>query len=286
MILCNTIRKIRKEVDKAKSRGMTIGLVPTMGFLHEGHLHLVDMIRQYADFVIVSIYVNPTQFEPNEDLDTYPRDRDGDFEKLKKRHVDAVFFPDDEIMYPSPYYSYVVVEDIANILCGASRPGHFRGVTTIVTKLFNIIQPGFAVFGEKDFQQLAIIEKMTTDLNMPVKIIGAPIMRESDGLAMSSRNKYLNDQHRREATILYRSLQLAKNIFEKGETETKTIMQQMRDLIEANSSGKIDYIEFFDAKTLTLKNKADDYTRVALAVYFGKTRLIDNTPIKTKDRHE
>ena len=283
MILCKTIREIRKEVDKAKTSGLTIGLIPTMGFLHEGHLQLVDKIRKYADFVIVSIYVNPTQFEPGSDLSTYPRDTEGDLEKLKKSHVDVVFFPNDEIMYPSPYYSYVVVEDITNILCGTSRPGHFRGVTTIVTKLFNIIQPDFAIFGEKDFQQLAVIKRMTADLNMPVKIIGAPIVRESDGLAMSSRNKYLNDQHRREATILYQSLQLAKNIYRKGETGSRTIIQQMRSLIEANSSGKIDYIELIDSKTLTLKDKVDDYSRVALAVYFGKTRLIDNSPFKTKD---
>lgn len=254
----------------------TIGLVPTMGFLHEGHLQLVDIAKKYADKVIVSIFVNPTQFGPNEDLDRYPQDFDGDRKKLDERNVDAVFYPSRESMYPLPYHSYIDVEEISDKYCGASRPGHFRGVATIVAKLFNIVQPQIAVFGEKDFQQLAIIKQMVKDLNFPVRIIGGPIIREKDGLAMSSRNKYLSPEEREDSVKIFESYAVAKDLYTSGVKDVQQLKTAVRKKISEAKNAQIDYIEFVDRDTLEVQDTADQKTRILLAVYFGKTRLIDN----------
>ena len=232
--------------------------------------------------ILVSSYIK-TQFGPNEDFDRYPRDFERDERLCRQEGVSAVFYPSNEEMYTPIHKTYITTEDLSNVLCGRSRPTHFRGVTTIVGKLFNIIQPHIAVFGQKDAQQAVIIKRMVEDLNFPVQIIVAPIVRETDGLAMSSRNKYLTPQQRREANVLFRSLKLAEKEYAAGNNDFTAIKQKMRQLIETESSGKIDYIEAVDANTLEAPNPETGDTLVALAVYFGATRLIDNTILKKRN---
>jgi pantoate--beta-alanine ligase len=279
MKIAGTVKEVSQAVKKARLKGKSVGFVPTMGYLHKGHLSLVELARKKTDYLVVSIYVNPTQFSPNEDLDSYPRDPERDEKLLREAHTDLLFFPDNQIMYPSPYRTYVEVEEITRYLCGKSRPGHFRGVATIVAKLFNIVRPDISVFGEKDFQQLAVIRQMVKDLNFPVEIIGGPIIRENDGLAMSSRNKYLSPDERGEAVILYQSLLKATEMFRNGERSAKEIKEVMSGMISGKEHARIDYIEIVDSQTLEPKDFLDSNTRIALAVFFGKTRLIDNMAV-------
>lgn len=271
------IRSLVKEIEATKRQGKTIGFVPTMGCLHDGHLSLIRKARRDADCVVVSIFVNPTQFGPNEDLKKYPRDIKRDLGLLRASGVDIVFTPGIKSLYPDKFSTYVDVEDLTNGLCGASRPGHFRGVTTIVVKLFNIIKPDIAYFGQKDAQQAILIKKMVHDLNMDIKIKIIPIVREKDGLAMSSRNKYLSSHERKKALSLNRSLESAKVLYRKGERDSYKIIKKMQGMIPQNNGTKIDYIDVVDIEDLKPVKRISGKTLVALAVKVGKTRLIDNT---------
>ncbi|MEO0076526.1 MAG: pantoate--beta-alanine ligase [candidate division WOR-3 bacterium] len=274
---------MQKIADAIHRQGKIIGFVPTMGYLHEGHLSLVRIARRKSDYVIVSIFVNPTQFGPHEDFARYPRDFERDKRLLIKENVDYLFYPTVKSMYPQNYKTYVEVKDFSDVLCGKSRPGHFKGVTTIVAKLFNIVKPDLAVFGQKDAQQAIIIKQMTDDLNFPTKIIIAPTVRETDGLAMSSRNVYLTPVERRQASILYQSLQHAKKMIENGERDSRKIIAVIRELINYMPDANIDYIAIVDAKTLMpVEQIKKGEILIALAVKFGKARLIDNIIIRPK----
>jgi pantoate--beta-alanine ligase len=257
-----------------------VGLVPTMGYLHEGHLSLVRAARRDNAAVAVSIFVNPTQFGPNEDLARYPRDEARDLSLLEAEGVDAVFAPDSVEMYPEGYSTYVSVEGLTQRLEGASRPMHFRGVTTVVAKLFNIVQPDRAYFGRKDAQQLAVIRRMVRDLDMAVEIVAMPIVRESDGLAMSSRNAYLTPDQRTAASVLALSLSLAERMYDDAERAASRIRAAMEELIRREPLAQIDYISIADAETLDELDLVDRNTLVSLAVRFGATRLIDNTVLR------
>lgn len=261
--------------------GKRVGFVPTMGYLHDGHLSLVAKSNQQCEITVVSIFVNPSQFGANEDLSTYPRDLDRDLALLEQHQVDYVFFPTEAMMYPQGFRTWVNVEDISTILCGASRPGHFKGVATVVAKLVNLVNPDYMYMGEKDFQQVVVLETMLRDLDFHTKIVRCPIVRETDGLAMSSRNKYLNKSERKEALCLSKSIALAQSLYKQGETSTKAITTRMADLIQ-KANGKIDYIEIVESKTLQTMDVADIDSRVIIAVYIGKTRLIDNDKITSE----
>ena len=275
MKIIKNIPALRNELKQYRGNKI-IGLVPTMGYFHDGHLCLMDRANKEADIVVVSLYVNPTQFGPNEDLDVYPRDFERDERLAKEHEVDIIFYPDNVEMYPADFKTFVYTEDLSRKLCGKSRINHFRGVTTIVAKLFNIIQPDLAVFGQKDHQQAIILQRMVEDLNIPVKMIIAPIIREKDGLAMSSRNKYLSYQEREEAVILSTALQNAKAAVEKGETSAATVRQQIIDLISTSPLAKIEYVEIVNNKNLNTVKTITTGTFAAVAVYYGQTRLIDN----------
>lgn len=265
-------------------RGKTIGFVPTMGFLHEGHLSLMRQARKENDVVVVSIFVNPTQFGPNEDLDRYPRDPEGDFAKCASVGADIVWMPTTDSMYAEDHSTTVQVRDLTEHLCGASRPGHFDGVTTIVNKLFNRIRPDRAYFGQKDYQQLAVIRRMVRDLDMPVDVIGLPIVRDADGLALSSRNKYLSAAHRQDALLLSKALTQAKVRWRQGERDADALIQGMRDTIDAGQHTRVDYIELVDADTLrSLRTTPSENPVAALAVFVGETRLIDNARLDEAD---
>ncbi|MCM0082229.1 pantoate--beta-alanine ligase [Geomonas sp. Red32] len=253
-----------------------IALVPTMGYLHEGHASLMVEARKRARIVVASIFVNPTQFGVNEDLDSYPRDLERDTRVASEAGVDIIFAPTAAEMYPSGYQTYVNVEELTTHLCGASRPGHFRGVTTVVSKLFNIVMPRVAIFGKKDFQQLAVIKRMAKDLNMDVEIVGMPIVREHDGLALSSRNVRLDTTQRRSALSLSRSLRVAKEALRGGEQSVAALKKAVAEVIEAEPMAEIDYLEFRDPDTLLELEQADERTLLALAVRIGSVRLIDN----------
>lgn len=253
----------------------TVGFVPTMGYLHEGHVSLVKQAKTENDFSAVSIFVNPTQFGPKEDFKTYPRDIDRDLALLKP-YTDIVFIPSDKEMYPDGYNTWVEVQGITDMLEGAVRPGHFKGVTTVVNKLFNIIEPTKSYFGQKDAQQVAVIKKMVKDLNMPLKVVVCPTMREKDGLAMSSRNTYLTPEMRQNATLLYKSLTKAKEMYRGGERDADKIKQTMTGIIKSQPIGIIDYISIADNETLREIKKIEKPALISMAVKFGKTRLIDN----------
>ncbi len=272
---------VRRLCDDHRGRGQRVGLVPTMGYLHEGHLSLVRHARRLADYVVVSIFVNPTQFGPHEDLDHYPKDLPADLALCQQEGVDLVFTPEPEVMYPKTHPTTVEVEGLSQGLCGARRPGHFRGVCTVVTKLFNIIGPCVAVFGDKDYQQLQVIRRMAVDLDQPVEVVGSPIIREPDGLAMSSRNAYLTHQERRAATCLFRSLEaIQQQTLATGTLSAKQAISLAREIIEAEEGTQIDYIEVRDAEALTLSDTVGQSGAVvALAVRIGRTRLIDNRVI-------
>jgi pantoate--beta-alanine ligase len=254
----------------------SVGFVPTMGYLHEGHLALVNRARIENSAVIVSIYVNPTQFGPREDFGAYPRDLNRDLELLRGEGVDIVFVPSDEEMYPSEFSSWVDVGKVTGRLEGASRPGHFRGVATVVAKLFNIVQPTKAYFGQKDAQQTVVIKRMVADLNMGIEIVVVPTVRESDGLAMSSRNSYLSPEERQAATILFKALTLARQLRQGGEKEAGKIRRQMTSLIQEEHLAQIDYVSIADTETLEELSLIDHPALASLAVRVGKTRLIDN----------
>ncbi len=272
------LEDVRRECDRHRQAGHRIGLVPTMGSLHPGHLSLIQRAQQLADVIVVSIFVNPAQFGPDEDLDRYPRDLHADLAQCRAAGVDVVFSPAPTEMYPQGYQTYVEVEKVSQGLCGARRPGHFRGVSTVVAKLFNIIGPCIAVFGEKDYQQLQVVRRMVLDLNQPVEIVGCPIVREADGLAMSSRNAYLQPSERAAATCLYRALQAVRQrTSAQGSLSAADAIFLVRRIIEAEPGARIDYIEVRDAESLEPRDQlGEGKSLLALAVYFAQTRLIDN----------
>lgn len=275
---------IAKTTDELKSlinaipSGRSIGLVPTMGFLHAGHLSLVHRAREENDVVVMSIFLNPTQFGPQEDLDSYPRDFKGDVEKAMEAGVDIIFAPTPEVMYPEGYETYVeVTGDRTKVLCGKTRPGHFRGVTTVLTKLFHLTRANRAYFGLKDAQQFSVVRRMVEDLNFPIEVIPCPIVRDEDGLALSSRNAYLSLEERQEALVLNRSLRQARELVAAGEHDAETILNAVRHAIEASPLADVEYVEMVDLNTMKSVSTADEDTLLAVAVRFGKTRLIDNT---------
>jgi len=278
--IIRTIEEMKEFSKKIKESGKSIGFVPTMGYLHEGHLSLVRKAKEENDTVVTSIFVNPTQFAPTEDLDQYPRDEKGDSAKLKKEGVAAIFIPTIKEIYPAEYQTYVEVTELTKNLCGKSRPTHFRGVTTIVLKLFKIVNPDRAYFGKKDYQQFRVIEKMCKDLNFDVKIVSCPIVREKDGIAMSSRNKYLTEEERRDAIILYQALEKGKEIILNGERNSSKIIQTMKNMIRSKKTlKKIDYVSIVDLYTLKDLHYVDRNILIAVAAHFGKVRLIDNIEV-------
>src|SRR4030095_6050420 len=254
---------------------LTVSLVPTMGALHAGHLSLLGPARE-KDRVVVSIFVNPTQFGPHEDLQRYPRPLKQDLSLLKERGVDAVFLPSVSEIYPEGYRTFVTVDDLSSRLCGVSRPGHFRGVATVVLKLFNIVRPHRAVFGQKDAQQTIILRRMVRDLNLDVELIVQPIIREPDGLALSSRNQYLNPEERKAATVLFRSLEFARQDSLRGQHRADGLLSGVRDLVESEPLARLDYAELVSADDLSPLDEVTTHALLALAVFIGKTRLIDN----------
>jgi pantoate--beta-alanine ligase len=272
-----SIKRMQSTARRIVADGRTIGLVPTMGYLHDGHLSLVAKAKKAADFVIATIFVNPAQFSASEDLSTYPRDEKGDLKKLREAGTDIVFMPDSASMYPDEFQTYVSVDKLTQGLEGKSRPTHFRGVTTVVTKLFNIVRPDVAVFGMKDFQQAAVLKQMVRDLAFPIKMIVAPTMRERDGLAMSSRNRYLNEAQRWEAVCLYYALRSAKAMVKSGITDAAKIKREMLSVIKATCpSAMIDYIAFNDLDSLVRCSRVTRNTVCSLAVKVHGIRLIDN----------
>lgn len=273
---------LRRAVAEARRGGRSIGLVPTMGALHAGHLSLIEAARNENDYVVVTIFVNPTQFGPNDDLSRYPRTLERDLELCGKAGVDLVFHPQPEVIYPPGYRSFVEVTDLQDVLCGASRPGHFRGVATVVLKLFNLVQPDRAYFGQKDAQQVRIIVQMVRDLDVPVEVRVCPIVREADGLALSSRNEYLGSEERRRATVLYRTLTEARRGIEAGECDAAKVRQAMAEQIAAVPGAALDYAAVVDSDSLQALGRIEVGRPVllALAVRFGGTRLIDNMLIQ------
>lgn len=280
MTVVEKISEIKPLIDKYKKENKTIGFVPTMGYLHEGHISLVKSSVQDNSITIISIFVNPAQFGPNEDFDRYPRDFDGDCRKAEAAGVDIVFAPSVGEMYPERYNTYTEVFGITDKLCGKSRPGHFRGVCTVVLKLFNIVEPDRAYFGQKDAQQVAVIKKMVADLNLRVKIITCPIIRESDGLAMSSRNVYLSSEERKAALVLSRALKEAADAIKGGVRDSRNVMDLIVGRISEEKLANIDYVEVVDAETLENKERLQGDMLLAVAVKFGKTRLIDNVIVE------
>ena len=276
MQIATTINEVRKQVKAWKKEGCSVGFVPTMGYLHEGHGSLISRARQENHKVVVSIFVNPMQFGPGEDLESYPRDLDKDSAYCESLGADLIFHPEPEEMYTDGFCSYVDMSVLTEELCGLSRPVHFRGVCTVVNKLFNIVQPDRAYFGQKDAQQLAIIKRMVQDLNMDLEIIGCPIVREEDGLAKSSRNTYLSAEERQAALVLSKAVKLGQELVAAGETDAKKIVSEMSALIEKEPLARIDYVKAVDGLTMQQIDTVKTPMLVALAVYIGKTRLIDN----------
>lgn len=279
-MILEKVQEMKQWAQDHLHQGKTIGLVPTMGYLHEGHLSLIRRAKEENDYVIVSVFVNPTQFGPNEDYDKYPRSLQQDSHLCENMEVDILFYPSVEEMYPTPYYTYVEVEKITNKLCGASRPGHFRGVTTVVNKLFNIVKPNRAYFGQKDAQQIVVIQQMVKDLNMDVEVVSCSIVREADGLALSSRNSYLNEEERKAALILSQCLFHAKERMISGEKSACKIKKIIEQNIQKESLVSIDYVSIVDATSLEDIEKLEKNILIALAVKIGNTRLIDNIQIK------
>lgn len=267
------MRDYSKEMRQA---GETIGFAPTMGYLHDGHISLFKAAKSQNTKAVVSIFVNPTQFGPAEDLSTYPRDIEGDLEKCGRASVDAVFIPEARDMYPDGYSTYVDVLGVTDVMEGARRPGHFRGVTTIVAKLFNIVMPHRAYFGQKDYQQTVVVRRMVQDLNMGTEIVVLPTVRESDGLAMSSRNAYLSPQERVAALVIYRALSAARNLYNAGERHADALINKVRETVNAEPLAELEYAEVADAATLIPLGEIDGKTVIAVAARVGKTRLIDN----------
>ena len=280
LVIVEKVKDMKELSKKYLKENKTIGFVPTMGFLHEGHLSLVRRAREENDIVVVSIFVNPTQFGPNEDYESYPRDFERDVKLLKELNVDVVFHPPVEEMYPKDFSTYVEETKLSRYLCGKSRPGHFRGVCTIVTKLFNIVHPTRAYFGQKDAQQFRVIKRMVRDLNMDVELVECPIVREHDGLAMSSRNIYLSDDERVQALALYNSLKLAENLVKSGERDAGVVKSAMKEFLSRYDKVKIDYVEIVDEETLEPVKHIEGKVIVAIACWVGKARLIDNVIVQ------
>lgn len=278
MKIVGTVKEVREQVKEWKKQGLSVGFVPTMGYLHEGHKSLMDAARKGNDKVVVSIFVNPMQFGPTEDLATYPRDLDHDAALCESAGVDLIFHPEAEEMYEKDFCSFVDMTGLTEGLCGKTRPIHFRGVCTVVNKLFNIVTPDNAYFGQKDGQQLAVIKRMVRDLNMDIEIVGCPIVREEDGLAKSSRNTYLSPEERKAALILSKTVALGKELA-KTEKDANKVVEAMKKNIETEPLAKIDYVEAVDALSMAPVEKLEGACMLAMAVYIGKTRLIDNTLI-------
>ena len=276
MKVAETIKSVRRLVKAARSKGNKIGLVPTMGALHIGHICLIEKAVKGSDFVVVSIFVNPTQFGPAEDFEKYPRSFESDLEICRKAGVDIVFAPSPQEMYKKENLTWVNVEKLTEPLCGRSRPRHFRGVTTVCAKLFNIVEPDVAYFGQKDAQQAIVIKRMVADLNMPLEIVVCPTVREPDGLAVSSRNKYLSEQQRKDATYIYKSLKKCESLVEAGTTDNKTIIGEMKQILNQVSSIEIEYISIVDAESLQELERIAGKALAAVAVKIGSARLIDN----------
>jgi len=280
MIISDTIAQTRRFIAAARAAGQTIGCVPTMGSLHQGHLSLIRRCRDECDFVVVTLFVNPTQFAPDEDLENYPRPFEADTKMCRDIGVDLIFAPDDRQMYPEENLTWVNVEKISGTLCGATRPHHFRGVCTVVAKLFHIVTPDIAYFGQKDAQQLTIIRRMVADLNFPVEIRSCPTDRDKDGLALSSRNQYLTAQERPQAACLYHALNLARDLIASGAQNPAAIIAALTKIIEKSSLARIDYISIVDNQLLQPVEQIDRPVLVALAVHFGSARLIDNIVVE------
>ncbi len=280
MIIVRNPSKLQALMDKARQKGLQIGFVPTMGYLHEGHVSLIRAAREQSDIVVLSIFVNPTQFGPSEDLDKYPRDMERDEEIAMAEGVDYIYYPDADTMYGQGYQAYVTVEQLARSHCGASRPVHFRGVATVCAKLFNIVLPHRAFFGRKDYQQCAVIKRMVKDLNMNLEIVVLPTVRESDGLAMSSRNAYLSAGQRKQALCLHEALELAGEMARSGETDARKVVAAMTRRIEKAPEARIDYVSVADPDSLEELDTIADSAVALLAVSVGKTRLIDNEILK------
>ncbi len=277
------ISEIKTEINRQRAEGKSIGFIPTMGFLHEGHLSLVRESLQKTDCTVVSIFVNPTQFGPQEDFKEYPRDLERDEDILEKEGVEVVFVPDQNEMYPQGYKTFVEVQDLQDKLCGISRPGHFKGVCTVVLKLFQIVGPDIAFFGQKDAQQALILKRMVRDLNLSVDIDVLPIVREADGLALSSRNVYLNTEERKAALCLIKSLKKVEQMMDEGERESNRIIQTMQQVINSEPLARVDYLEIVDLDNLDPLVKIEGEALVALAVSIGKIRLIDNMIVTLKE---
>ncbi|MBM3994858.1 MAG: pantoate--beta-alanine ligase [Planctomycetes bacterium] len=275
-MITTTVEATRQAVAAARAIGKRVGLVPTMGALHAGHLSLIQAARSENDFVVVSIFVNPTQFGPKEDLSRYPRPFERDVELCERERADLIFHPTPEIMYPLSFTTYVEVHELQKVLCGASRPGHFRGVATVVLKLFNVIEPDVAYFGQKDAQQARVLSQMVRDLDVPVALRICPIVREPDGLALSSRNVYLNPAERAGATVLYQSLMRMRQRIDAGERSADVLIAEARQRIDATPGARVDYVAIVDYDRLQPMPRLKGKVLVALAVYFGTTRLIDN----------
>ncbi|MBN2061631.1 MAG: pantoate--beta-alanine ligase [Deltaproteobacteria bacterium] len=276
------VKEMQQRCRDMRFSGKRIAFVPTMGFFHEGHLELMRVGREKSDILVVSIFVNPTQFAPTEDFDEYPRDTEGDLAKAEKVGADIVFMPDCEEMYPDSFQTTISIEKVTKYLCGLSRPHFFGGVATVVAKLFNIVMPSLAIFGQKDFQQLTVVRRMVKDLNMDIDIVGVPIVRESDGLAMSSRNKYLGREERRSALSLKESIDRAVKMVEEGERKSENIISAIRSLILSYPYTEIDYVNICDPITMEDRDSIEGERLLALAVKVGKTRLIDNTILQEK----
>ncbi len=276
------IAELREIITMQKQLGRVIALVPTMGYLHRGHLSLIERAKQTGAFIVMSIFVNPLQFGPNEDYSSYPRDLERDADLVENAGVDALFHPSSEEMYPRPMATYVEVGQLDTVLCGAKRPGHFRGVATLVSKLFHIVQPDLAFFGQKDYQQYLVIQRMVSDLNLPIEVCPVSIVREEDGLALSSRNVFLTPEQRREAKVLSQSLNEAETCLRAGERSARKLEKQLRDRISSQCHGVIDYVEVRDAGDLSEVTIIERPVLIALAVKFGSTRLIDNKVVEVE----
>ena len=276
MVIIGRVNEIRKKVKQWKSKGLSVGFVPTMGYLHEGHESLIKKASEENDKVVVSIFINPLQFGPKEDLATYPRDLERDSTICKRAGANVIFYPENDEMYESDFSTFVDMTGLTKELCGESRPIHFRGVCTIVNKLFNIVCPDRAYFGQKDAQQLAVIKKMVRDLSVDVEIIGCSIVREEDGLAKSSRNTYLSNEERKAATILDKSLMKARKLIEDGELSSKSIINSITQTINSEPMAKIDYVNVVDSASIEPVEIIGSSVLVAIAVFIGNTRLIDN----------
>lgn len=276
MQIVETVAEVREQVKAWRAEGLTVGLVPTMGYLHEGHKSLIDRAVAENDRVVVSVFVNPMQFGPSEDLESYPRDMDRDAALCEKAGASLIFHPDPSEMYHEDFSSFVDMNTLTGGLCGKTRPIHFRGVCTVVAKLFNIVTPDRAYFGQKDAQQLAVIRHMVSDLSFGIEIVGCPIIREEDGLAKSSRNTYLSEQERQAALVLSKSLALGKQALEAGEKDAAKVRSVILDNLEKEPLAKVDYVEVVDWNTLEPVSQVEGSVLVAIAVYIGKTRLIDN----------